>query len=42
MVLALAIITSNVTKIGMFAKMCRKITKRHVIRNDLLYVGVFT
>ena len=41
MVLALAIITHNVTKIGMFAKMCRKITKGHVIRSDLLYVGVF-
>ena len=42
MVLVLAIITRNVTKIGMFAKMCRKITKGHVIRSDLLYVGVFT
>jgi hypothetical protein len=43
MVLVLAIIPRNVTKIGMFAKMCRKITnKRHVIRSDLLYADVFT
>ena len=41
MVLALAIITRNVTKIGMFAKMCRKITKGHEKGQNFLGTEIF-